>query len=381
MRYLERYKGNEIVVDVDVGTQVVTINDVNIDIETMAEDENLFTSPLTFNYYPSPVDLARGMIDIEFSLKGKTLDFIKSELKVRKNLKNLNPEDKIKLRTAILRMKESGKYDAFVKIHKHSSNLGHFGPAFLPWHRVFLYKFEQELQSIDFDVTIPYWDSTTENLDSNDNTVVWRREFLGRNGEVTLSWKGQNGQSNTWNIRRNNFNLIQAPVHRRSFNLERDNYYEFRPEVEGKLSGATHVFLGAKNGDQSHFATAANDPLYFLLHCNIDRLWMEWQQRRKNKWLSKNPGLDYPASELASDYYWDASDMDRTWMYPPNRHNLSSEFWPWDGSPTPRGGPESAMSPWKDGMAESFTPQMMLNHHDWGYMYDTETKKTIVVDD
>lgn len=29
---------------------------------------------------------------------------------------------------------------------------------FLPWHRVYLYKFEQLLQTVHPDITIPYWD-------------------------------------------------------------------------------------------------------------------------------------------------------------------------------------------------------------------------------
>lgn len=374
MKYIERYKGNEIRMTIEVGKQVLTINGVDVRIQSMKEDENLVTSPMTFNYYPSPLDLARGMIDTEFALKGKTLDFIKSDLKIRKNITFYTPEERNKFRNAVFRLKEAGQYDKYVQIHKYSCNLGHFGPAFLPWHRVFLYKFEQELQSVDFDVTIPYWDSTKENLDANDNTLLWRPEFFGRNGESTLNWRGVDGQMKQWTVRRNKFNFIQAPIHPSSFNLERDQYSDFRREIESKLSGPTHVFLGAPDGDQTSFATAVNDPFFFLLHCNIDRLWMEWQLRRKKEWLARNPGMDYPASQLAADYYWDGSDSDHCWMYPTNRHNLKDQFWPWDGTQTPHGGPESAFSPWKNGMPETFTPMMMLNHHDWGYMYDTELK-------
>ena len=47
-------------------------------------------------------------------------------------------------------------------------------------------------------------------------------------------------------------------------------------------------------------------------------------------------------------------------------------MWPWDGTKAIESDPESEFSPWKDGMKETYTPRMMLNHHDWGYVYDEE---------
>ena len=39
-------------------------------------------------------------------------------------------------------------------------NGAHGGPAFLPWHREYLLRFENELREIDSQVAIPYWDWT-----------------------------------------------------------------------------------------------------------------------------------------------------------------------------------------------------------------------------
>lgn len=38
-------------------------------------------------------------------------------------------------------------------------NLAHGGPIFLPWHRLFLIRLEEQLQGVtDSDTALPYWD-------------------------------------------------------------------------------------------------------------------------------------------------------------------------------------------------------------------------------
>ena len=368
-----RYKGNQVSVDERANKPLVKINDIDIQAERFEAEQPLYTSPLTYNVYASPLDLARGMIDIEFALKGKALPFIRAELRRRRNVAHLLPREIMKFQNAVLRLKELGHYDKYVDIHKFVGNLAYFGPAFLPWNRVFCYTFEQDLQKIDNEVSLPYWDSTSINLDANDHSLIWRNDFFGKNGKITLTWDGLDGSTQTWEIRRNYFNMITVPVDKNSFNLDRYSYTEFCQTIEKGIHNSTHVFLGVPDGDQSSFATAVNDPIFFLIQCNLDRLWMQWQQNMKSKWLAANPGMKYPATQLPVDYYWDKSDQEHTWTSPPGKHNLDDVMWPWDGTETPTGGPESAFSPWKDGMKETYTPRMMLNHHDWGYVYDEET--------
>ena len=57
--------------------------------------------------------------------------------------------------------------------------------------------------------------------------------------------------------------------------------------------------------------TAARDPLFFLLHCNVDRLWAKWQ---------KQNGRFNPA--VAASYDSAAA---------PIGHNLPDSMWPWNG--------------------------------------------------
>src|SRR5262249_7369949 len=57
-------------------------------------------------------------------------------------------------------LNQNGTFGPLVCIHADMSHMMHSNPRFLPWHRIYLLKFEQALQSIHPDVTIPYWDWT-----------------------------------------------------------------------------------------------------------------------------------------------------------------------------------------------------------------------------
>jgi tyrosinase len=60
----------------------------------------------------------------------------------------------------------------------------------------------------------------------------------------------------------------------------------FRNCVEGWYPGSTaphlhnrvHVWVG---GDMAP-SSSPNDPVFYLNHCNVDRIWAAWQQRRPN---------------------------------------------------------------------------------------------------
>src|SRR3954452_5498472 len=98
---------------------------------------------------------------------------------VRKNQNSLSATEKKRYADAVKRMKaDTAKpynYDKFVRLHATVAasvdpdlNPAHRGPAFLPWHRYLLLKFERDLQTADRvlggdgSLTIPYWDWTED---------------------------------------------------------------------------------------------------------------------------------------------------------------------------------------------------------------------------
>ena len=52
-------------------------------------------------------------------------------------------------------------------------------------------------------------------------------------------------------------------------------YLQFRGPMEGNPHGSAHTSF---DGLISSTTTAPRDPLFFLLHCNVDRLWAKWQR-------------------------------------------------------------------------------------------------------
>ena len=56
--------------------------------------------------------------------------------------------------------------------------------------------------------------------------------------------------------------------------------------------------------------TSPNDPIFFLHHCNVDRLWADWQNR--------HPTASYEPQSGG-----------------PQGHNLGDPMFPWDGVATP----------------------------------------------
>jgi hypothetical protein len=311
-------------------------------------------------------------------------------LRSRRNIATLTPIEKQRFRDAAFRLFEQGRYQRYTSFHGFVSNLGHFGPAFLPWHRIMLKRFEDELASVDPAVTLPYWDFTSNNVDATTNTsLIWNNDLFGGNGTVTLNWTGQDGAPKSWTIRRDNFGLTSTPVVPSSITaaLSETTYQPsggslgFRARLENTAHGAAHIFLGGDPGnDQSSFATAVNDPFFFLLHANVDRIWARWQQQKKDAWIAANPGLPYPPNQRAVDYFYDGLTPATTWSTPPNRHNLDNAMWPWDGTQAQPGNPASSFPPWNAGMPETYTPRTSLDHHALGYRYDDEPAPSTALD-
>jgi tyrosinase len=63
----------------------------------------------------------------------------------------------------------------------------------------------------------------------------------------------------------------------------------WQPDPPG-MHNRVHVWIG---GDMAP-ASSPNDPVFFLNHCNVDRLWTAWQQKHPN--IPYLPGSNAAAS-------------------------------------------------------------------------------------
>ena len=87
------------------------------------------------------------------------------EIKQRMNLDCMSEAQIEKLRFAFREMYSLNKWTQDIRSYNnmaliHQNHCQHGWERFLPWHRIYLYEFEQALQDQCPDVTLPYWDWT-----------------------------------------------------------------------------------------------------------------------------------------------------------------------------------------------------------------------------
>ena len=203
-------------------------------------------------------------------------------------------------------------YDSFVFWHHQSMmlmtppnqndrNAAHSGPAFLPWHRYFLITLEGLLRQAlnDNEFRIPYWDWTTDaELSEPATSPIWSNANLGQfalsDWRVRLEMSLRTGDLRPANrsLQRELGNAGRLPTRTGVRMAIRDQVsYDTSPFsssspggirnlVEGwvgneRIHNSVHVWIG---GDMAR-SSSPNDPVFFLHHCNVDRIWAAWQER------------------------------------------------------------------------------------------------------
>ncbi len=126
------------------------------------------------------------------------------------------------------------------------------GRNFLAWHRQYLRQLERRLQQVDAAVTIPYWD--------------WMKD---RGIPAPLE---EPALLQSWSITRH-WDASQLPVEAdlQAVNAQTE-FTPFQRRLE-QVHGYVHEAVGGTMAG----ASSPADPLFFLHHANIDRLWSLWQ--------------------------------------------------------------------------------------------------------
>jgi tyrosinase len=229
---------------------------------------------------------------------------------------------------ALNQLKWDGTYDAFVQRHMEAMmdetpagdpttnrNSAHSGPVFLPWHRASLLEIEDALNFIDPSLGgIPYWDWAADQALPNGpwSSPLWTDDYIGPDGDPNRNDRVLSGPFADWyaliydvpadqlvvrsyrGLRRQlgRAGTISLPTNSQVNGLDSYSRYDafpwnesselstFRNHLEGwhggnLLHNRVHRWVG---GDML-VGTSPNDPVFFLHHCNVDRLWWNWQQR------------------------------------------------------------------------------------------------------
>jgi tyrosinase len=255
-----------------------------------------------------------GDVTVRGTFQGSAVGSVRLMVRVRKSAQALTPGERDRFIAALAQLNNQGlgRFADFRDMHTQVAlGQAHGAPGFLPWHRAYLLDLERELQAIDPSVSLPYWrfDRPAPN--------IFKREFLGAsdsNGSVSFSssnplqfWRtdGQQG------INRRPFfsvNSFPAGLLNEAQTLALGTQYSQFENMEGNPHNPAHTSFGGLISDAG---TAPRDPLFFLLHCNVDRLWAKWQ-RQFNRFNPASPQSFNNTSPFIG-------------------HRLDDTMWPWNG--------------------------------------------------
>jgi tyrosinase len=156
----------------------------------------------------------------------------------------------------------------------------HGSPLFLPWHRAYLYFFEQYLADQEPQAALPWWDWSTQTglpaAYAEPNLPDGSTNPLG-SGPITGIPEGQFTRANlpiaaVTSRLPDDTSALPGPDQVAAV-LDAADFTDFTQQVED-LHNGVHVWVG---GTMGLIPVAAYDPIFWAHHTMIDRLWYLWQ--------------------------------------------------------------------------------------------------------
>lgn len=216
---------------------------------------------------------------------------------VRKSFKNLTAAELTAYKNGVTAMKARATNDPTswtyqAAIHGSSAatlqtawdTCEHNTTFFMSWHRMYLCFFERILRKASGNPNfgLPYW-NYSDSADPNARYLpaAFRTPAAGNplyDGTRSTSLNAGTGQLSTSAVSLSS--VIPGPT----------GFYPFSGNINSTPHGVVHGSIG---GNMGGFNTAGLDPIFWLHHCNIDRLW--------NRWLAGGGGRSNPP---ATDTAW-----------------------------------------------------------------------------
>ena len=210
-------------------------------------------------YVPHPIDHLCFKPRKEDYKPPVTCDEPDPHLCVRKDSRALTTDEQNRFLNAFTQINAVNALGPLVDIHGNAVHQMHSNPRFLPWHRIYLLRFEELLMAVDPTVCIPYWKSSEQQA-----FPPW---LVGFTPTVNLS-----GGPHTVTRNIGAFAVLPSTAAVTAV-LANATYNTFAPAVEG-VHNSGHVWVG---GSMGSIPNAPCDPAFWMHHAEIDRLWSVWQ--------------------------------------------------------------------------------------------------------
>jgi tyrosinase len=142
---------------------------------------------------------------------------------------------------------------------------------FLPWHRMFVYFFERIVRKTSGDptFTLPYWNYTDPmeralpaqfRQPANTGNPLYRIQ-RDSNGGMPIDYATSNPATSPVNLD----------------DMKEADYPSFNNLLDHRLHGTVHTLVGNTHG-MGYVPDACGDPVFWMHHCNIDRIWASWNK-------------------------------------------------------------------------------------------------------
>ncbi|CAF1079969.1 unnamed protein product [Didymodactylos carnosus] len=339
-----------------------TLPDVKVVSSSNGETQFIVPASMS-NRIPPGTRVRKNVKNLSAQEKG---DFVEAVLKLKATLSPYN--------------NSYTYYDQFVAWHQKtvaestSSGIGiaHHSPAFLPWHRKMLLLFEDALCEVSAkNITVPFWDWT----DPASTGAVFTDDFMGSGGVLEQGYAVVSGpfRKGIWQINiysqmpghsqrcpfpylvrgLGDFSGNHYPVYLPTvahvaqaltathydvppYNKQSPLAQSFRNTIEGfdppdqkiqHLHNVVHDWVAGIfilndkiwEGSMEPLDVSPNDPVFFLNHANIDRLWSEWEKNHPNEYapvIDEHYGINRGDKMIPFVHYLNHTRMKRHGVTP-----------------------------------------------------------------
>ncbi|KAI8057742.1 hypothetical protein BDF22DRAFT_662196 [Syncephalis plumigaleata] len=210
-------------------------------------------------------------------------------IKPRREIRTLSTSEREAYIAAIKEMQKGTRptrYDEFAQVHNEARVYAHNNALFFPWHRYYLALYEHELQQSNKDVMLPYWDWSIDSQ-APSTSIIFRPDYFGGDGrdgdhcvedgpfaEATIYYPRPGCLTRNFQQFRGAIDNFYSPEALQGIITRSRSYNDFRRQIEGAPHGAVHSGIGGAMATMY----SPNDPIFFMHHAMVDRLWMRWQR-------------------------------------------------------------------------------------------------------
>ncbi|XP_060569910.1 putative tyrosinase-like protein tyr-3 isoform X4 [Ruditapes philippinarum] len=212
-------------------------------------------------------------------------------ISTRREIRTLSEKEWKNVTDVFRKLYETGVLQSFGRLHGKVKLRAHKGGAFLPWHRVFLAHFEQEMKKINPTVSLPYWDYTIDfEIPQPYESVLWTQCYYGENTDTVQSgsFKLMYGAHGTVIARQLAENFYSTRLISKTDMDRLKGFCSFEDITTGTdkeetdhnletLHDGVHDYIG---GDMGVVENSAYDPIFWFHHAFIDYIWDSYREHQ-----------------------------------------------------------------------------------------------------